>query len=247
MAVNYQKAYERLNELIKTNYDDIDISGNISASDIDAIIGYCKLSDSYYMEDISKKLEKRLLKKDYLPGRFAGFNYDFENKRMSVILEYALGSQEKYIFERLDNNDIILIDATYKDKGQRLLPIIGDFLHKLADYSIKINDFKTLNTKIKSNDGNFIITLEGDSIKITTEGVNINLAYDEYNCDKHDVVSNSLEISKLVKPNLEKLLKRIRINISDCPKWMQKELTHMNEKELKKREDKNKIRKIFKR
>ena len=64
MAVNYQKAYERLDEMVRTNIDDIDISGNISVSDIDAIIGYCKLSDSYYMEAISRKLEKRLLKKD---------------------------------------------------------------------------------------------------------------------------------------------------------------------------------------
>ena len=246
MAVNYQKAYERLDKMVRTNIDDIDINGNISVSDIDTIIGYCKLSDSYYMEEISRKLEKRLLKKDYLPGRFGGFNYDFETNKMTLILEYALGAQEKYVFERVDK-DIILLDATYKDKGQRLLPLIGDFLHELADYSIKINDFKTLKERIKSTDGNFVIDLNGEVIKVITEGATIKLSYDEYGCDKQDVASNSLEISKLVKQNTEKLLKRIRINISDCPKWMQNELTHMNEKELKKREDKNKIRKIFKR
>ena len=122
MAVNYQKAYERLDKMVRTNIDDIDINGNISVSDIDTIIGYCKLSDSYYMEEISRKLEKRLLKKDYLPGRFGGFNYDFETNKMTLILEYALGAQEKYVFERVDK-DIILLDATYKDKGQRLLQI----------------------------------------------------------------------------------------------------------------------------
>ena len=89
--------------------------------------------------------------------------------------------------------------------------------------------------------------LNGEVIKVITEGATIKLSYDEYGCDKQEVASNSLEISKLIKQNTEKLLKRIRINISDCPKWMQNELTHMNEKELKKREDKNKIRKIFKR
>lgn len=246
--LDYQKVYDRLAILLKTNLDDIDIEGNISVSDLDNIIGYCRITDIYYMEELARKLEKRLLKKDYLPGKFGGFEYDCTTGKMVLTLEYALGKQEKYIFTKLNNGDIILIDATYRDKGQKLLPIIGDYLHKLIDYKIKVNDFKTLNArKIKSVDDNFMIDMVGDVITITGEGFRVKLSYDEYNCDKQDIECDSLEISKLLSSNLDRILKRVRVDINDCPKWMQEELTNINKKALKKKEDRNKIKKIFKR
>ena len=248
MSIDYQKVYEGLNEVLTTNLDKIDINGNVSVAEIDNIIGYCRISNLYYLEDIAKKLEKRLLKKGYLPGRFGGFEYDYKTNKMKLILEYSLGEKEEYVFERLDNNDIILIDSTYKDKGQKLLPMIGDILHDLANHKIKMKEYEEMNVKgIKSIDNKFVISLIGDEIRILTEGAKIKLSYDEFNCDKQDLYCDSYEISKLLKTNLDKFLKKIRINISDCPKWMQEELKHINNKEIKKREDKNKIKKIFKR
>ena len=129
-----------------------------------------------------------------------------------------------------------------------MLPLIGDLLHTLADYKIKIHDYETLNHRgIKSCDKNFKIDLIANKVIISSEGFKIQLGYDEYNCDKQDISCDSLEVSKILKNNLDKILKKIRINISDCPKWMQDELKHINQKELKRREDRNKIKKIFKR
>ena len=156
--------------------------------------------------------------------------------------------EETYEFKRLNNGDIIVTATTQPEKVQRLLELVGDLLDDLCEYKEETLDYLNLNVSgLKSTNTNFVISMTKDGLGAIVPGLSINATYNWANCAEYAITCDSLSTSKLLRNNEENFLKKIRVNISDCPEWMRDELEYRNKKEIKKRElkEKNNFSKLF--
>lgn len=248
MSVNYEKLLDNIKAINEMDVSTIDIKGNISIVDLIDIIGYCRIGDACLTDKFKAKVDKKLFKGNFLPAKFESFDYNPKTKEMKLVLHYYMHGEETYEFKRLNNGDIIVTATTQPEKVQRLLELVGDLLDDLCEYKEETLDYLNLNVSgLKSTNTDFVISMTKDGLGAIVPGLSINATYNWANCAEYAITCDSLSTSKLLRNNEENFLKKIRVNISDCPEWMRDELEYRNKKEIKKRElkEKNNFSKLF--
>ena len=248
MSVDYEYLLNSVKKLEETNIDDIDIKGNVSVLDLSDIISYCKVSDACVTERLKARVDKKLFKAGFTPAKFESFDYNPKTNEMKLKLHYYMRDGETYEFKRLKNGDIVLTNTTHPQGAQKLLELIGDCLDDLCKYKEEVIDYLNMNANVKSTNSNFVIGMNKEGMKLTVPGLFIDITYNWANCPEYAISCDSFATTKLLKGNEETILKKVRVNIADCPKWMQDELEYRNKKEIARRERKknNAISKIFK-
>ena len=249
MSVDYEYLLNSVKKLEETNIDDIDIKGNVSVLDLSDVISYCKVSDACVTEKLKSKIDKKLFKAGFTPAKFESFDYNPKTNEMKLKLHYYMRDGETYEFKRLKNGDIVLTNTTHPHGAQKLLELIGDCLDDLCSYKEEMLDYLNLNVNnLKSSNSGFVVAMNKDGMRLSLPGLSIGITYDWTNCPVYAISCDSFATTKLLKNNEETILKKVRVNIADCPKWMQDELEYRNKKEIARRERKknNGISKMFK-
>lgn len=193
-----------------------------------------------YKNNIKYKLKS--IYSDYASCYICDFKYD--EKILSINFKKYSFDDDYDELEFSKNNDDLYVSksstALYKDD---YLKHLGDIISELYDELIKyeyINDYKYGTRLVNSN---FYIDISKYGLTISDNKFpyakfelykNIDNTYN-YKCNSNTVIS-------AIEGNEDELFEKIYVNISDCPKWMQEELSILRYNELK--EEENKKRKI---
>ena len=211
-------------------------------------------------KDTSEDKMKKIIRKKYGDSsNIIIYGFDYEKNELEIGFKY-INEYQQIIFSKEQNDLYIKKSETYRDK--EILTILGTLLSELYDEFIKFKDYKQQKLlNITSINSNFLINIDqyGTSIYILNNKNKYMRDFElssksyteeyQYNC-------NSNLIINIIKGKETEFLKRIYINIKDCPKWTQpilqetrkQELLMIEENEKKERKKQKRLelkRKIF--
>lgn len=194
-----------------------------------------------YRKNIKYKLKS--IYSDYASCCIHDFKYD--EKILPIHFKKYSFDNDYDELEFSKNNDDLYVSKSstvlYKDD---YLKHLGDIISELYDELIKyeyINDYKYGTRLVNSN---FYIDISKYGLTISNNKspyANFELSKNTVN-NTYNYKCNSNTVISAIEGNEDELFNRIYVNISDCPKWMQEELSILRYNELK--EEANKKRKI---
>lgn len=249
MDVNYETLLNDVKKVMEIDPKAENIEGTAKISDLEEIIGYCRISEIYLMEKIKSKIEKKLFKGEFFPCKFGSFDYDPKTQEMKLVLNYYMGKEEVYEMKRLDNGDVVVTSTTHKEGVSKMLMLIGAYIDEMCEYKEQTLDYNTLDARgIKGSNGKFLISMDKTGVTVHRPGFKISTEYEWNNCPIYKIYCDSLGVNQTLKNKEEEFFKRLRVKINDCPEWMHDELKHRNKKEIAKREAKKNslVNKLFK-
>ena len=252
METYYDELYEYLNKFISSKFAEDELEDCVSVSTLNDLLSNYVSSDKMYSAGISKKIEKKLFKAGFCPQMVEKISYNHDKRELMVELTYCLSGSEKYVYRKTPKGDIVFVSGEPEKHAMDFLNIAGSELEDLFLVKEKFCKHNySENVKIKSSNSILMVSLLKEGSKIETNGLTVGSFYNQNTCIlTHNVLSNSLAITRLIRGNEELLSNNICVKISDCPKNIQDDLREHKE-ELKnireKAEKKKNIFKMFKR
>lgn len=147
-------------------------------------------------------------------------NFDVENN--CLIISYY--GREAY-FTKKDGNLIILKSNWLDAKnilgkcGARISFVYDKFIEDISFHRDHIKNISSTNSNFKINTNKYGIYLSETKKEISEFILSSNIYDLEYDYD-----CNSNNITTVCRNREDEIFKRVFINISDCPEWMQEEL-----------------------
>lgn len=169
---------------------------------------------------------------------FSKFDYNTNQLQISI-------SGIKFSYKK-ENDDVVLCKPSHE--GQQILGESSDFISKFYDECLMYTEFNTqTSNNIKSVNSLFTINIfnEGIDLFLPNMGFKMNYRFYRYEENGYRYECNSDEFIKQIHGNEDELLKKIFVNINDCPNWVQSELYKKRKKQLKKEKRLKLVRKIF--
>lgn len=193
--------------------------------------------------------------------------FDHENNLLHISFRRWNGNDYDDIYFTKEDGDLRVVKSE-SCWAKEVFAAISPQLSKMFDEYVLYNEVKNWNRSkngIKPVNSNFLVNINSYGVSIYVTNPNNRLqnefkllvpSYD----DKYSTECNSSSVIEAVKGNEGEILKRIYVNINDCPLWM-REILRMNRKQeieevnklekIKKQKEENKqkrlefIRKIF--
>lgn len=157
-----------------------------------------------------------------------GLDYDDNELRFGINFGDGFFDYQDIIFAK-NNNDLYLkSDSTEFRSGRKLFLNCSSIIDECYDELIKFKDYKTqfryglkpLNSCFFINISSNGVSLCNNSFKYQSDFV-IGLDSDS---EEYSYSCNSNSILEVLRGNEDNVLKKVFVNISDCPKWMQEQL-----------------------
>lgn len=236
--------------MTKENYD----CSVISVYDILKFLDGIKKESNKLIEDFNNIRE--FAREENFEGiTFNFFNYN--KKELHITLRRKYHNENIYMVLAEEKGNIYLKEKSCSAWDTEINNTIYKFGHFFEKFFKNIShdkykNFFTSNTKerIESINSNFLLSFDSKKIVVSSESNSfsqsdkLEFGYD-FESEKYGS-DGSITISNILKNNEDLFLKRILINIEDCPEWTKSHLYEIRRKEIGVLKVKNLIPKVAK-
>lgn len=156
------------------------------------------------------------------------YKLDYDNNELRLGINFSGNFMDyKEIVFAKNNNDLYLkSDSTEFGKGRELFLNCSSIIDECYDELMKFKDYENqFRYGLRALNSCFFINISSNGVSIFNN--NFQLQSDfvlRLYSDKYSYDCNSNSILEVLRGNEDNVLKKIFVNISDCPEWMQEQL-----------------------